>query len=125
MENLKKLLEKIKKFGCVGIKISFEDEGALINEHIIMSHLTSSIGLDLAIKIGGCEAKRDIVDCITLNCTSIVSPMVESRFSLCKFIKSCQEYKVEQKLGFNLETINSYNNLNELKEAPNINIFII
>jgi 4-hydroxy-2-oxoheptanedioate aldolase len=113
---LKTILHQLVELGCTGIKISFEDEGALLNEHIIMSHLTSTLGLDLAIKIGGCEAKRDIVDCINLNCTSIVAPMIESRFALNKYINSCKQYNVKQKLGFNLETIQAYNNLNELKE---------
>ena len=116
MESLKLILQEVVDLGCSGIKISFEDEGALLNEHIIMSHLTSSLGIDLAIKIGGCEAKRDIVDCINLNCTSIVAPMVESRFALNKFINSCKQYNVKQKLGFNLETIQAYKHLNELKE---------
>ena len=102
MEYLKSILKELLDLGCSGIKISFEDEGALINEHIIMSHLTSTLGIDLAIKIGGCEAKRDIVDCINLNCTSIVAPMVESRFSLNKYINSCKQYNVTQNLCFNL-----------------------
>jgi 4-hydroxy-2-oxoheptanedioate aldolase len=116
MENLISILRQVVDLGCTGIKISFEDEGALLNEHIIMSHLTCSLGIDLAIKIGGCEAKRDIVDCINLNCTSVVAPMVESRFALNKYINSCKQYNVKQKLGFNLETIQAYNNLNQLKE---------
>ena len=116
MENIKNILKQAVDLGCTGIKISFEDEGALLNEHIIMSNLTSSLGIDLAIKIGGCEAKRDIVDCINLNSTSIVAPMVESRFALNKFINSCSQYKVKQKLGFNLETIQAYKNLDQLKE---------
>ena len=119
MEYLKSILKELVVLGCSGIKISFEDEGALLHEHIIMSHLTSSINIDLAIKIGGCEAKRDIVDCMNLNCTSIVAPMVESQFSLKKYINSCKQYKVTQNLGFNLETIGAYNNLNELKEEFN------
>jgi len=116
MDNLKDILQKVIELGCSGIKISFEDEGALLNEHIIMSHLTSSLGIDLAIKIGGCEAKRDIVDCINLNCTSVVAPMIESRFALNKYINSCRQYNVKQILGFNLETIQAYKNLSELKE---------
>lgn len=119
MEYLKSILKQLFDLGCTGIKISFEDEGALINEHIIMSHLTSTLGIDLAIKIGGCEAKRDIVDCMNLNCTSIVAPMVESRFSLHKYINSCKQYNVKQNLGFNLETIQAYKNLNEIKEEFN------
>ncbi len=102
--------------GCSGIKISFEDEGALHNEIITMRNLTTSAGLELSIKIGGCEAKRDIVDCIDLNAESIVAPMIESRFALNKFFKSLEMYNYTNKKGFNLETISAYNNLDELSE---------
>ena len=64
MEELKQILTELKNMGCCGIKVSFEDEGALYNEIISMRSLTKDVGLDLSVKIGGCEAKRDITDCI-------------------------------------------------------------
>lgn len=114
MDSLKNILLKLKELGCSGIKISFEDEGALYNEVISMSNLTSSVGLELSIKIGGCEAKRDIIDCIDLNCDTIVAPMIESRFALEKFLKSLDSYNYNKKKGFNLETIGAYKNLEEI-----------
>ena len=116
MENLKNILLNLKSMGCSGIKISFEDEGALYNEIISMRNLTESVGLELSVKIGGCEAKRDIIDCIDLNCDTIVAPMVESQFALNKFLKSLDIYKYNKKKGFNLETINAYNNLENLSK---------
>ncbi len=79
-----------------------------------MRYLTASIGLNLSIKIGGCEAKRDIVDCIDLGCDSIVSPMIESQFALTKFLNSLNQYGYDREKGFNLETINAYKCLDEL-----------
>jgi hypothetical protein len=114
MDSLKNILLKLKELGCSGIKISFEDEGALYNEIISMRNLTSSVDLELSIKIGGCEAKRDIVDCIDLNGDTIVAPMIESKFSLEKFLKSLDAYKYSKKKGFNLETMGAYKNLDEL-----------
>lgn len=119
MESLQKILLKLKEVGCSGIKVSFEDEGALYNEIITMCNLTANVGLDLSLKIGGCEAKRDIIDCIDLNCGSIVAPMVESKFALNKFLNSLDAYNYTKKKGFNLETIQSYNNLEELSELFN------
>ena len=119
MEKLKQILQELKNNNAVGIKISFEDEGALLNEMVSMRYLTSSVGLEMSVKIGGCEAKRDIVDCITLCADSIVAPMVESNFSLKKFLLSVNQYNYNGKKGFNLETINSYNNLNDLSECFN------
>ena len=114
MDKLQVVLTQLKDLGCSGIKVSFEDEGALLNEIITMRYLTASTGLGLSVKIGGCEAKRDIVECIDISCDAIVAPMIESVFSLKKFITSLNQYNYNNKKGFNLETINAYNVLNEL-----------
>ena len=114
MDNLKEILIQLKNVGCCGIKISFEDEGALLNEIISMRYLTASVGLELSVKIGGCEAKRDIIDCIDINCENIVAPMIESPFALKKFITSLNKCNYSKKKGFNFETITAYNKLNEL-----------
>jgi len=116
MENLKKVLTKLKYLGCSGIKISYEDEGALLNEIITMRYLTAYVGVNLSIKIGGCEAKRDIVDCVNLNSDTIVAPMVESPFALKKFANSLKAYNYDGEKGFNLETIQAYKSLEEISE---------
>jgi hypothetical protein len=116
MDSLQKKLLLLKDLGCSGIKVSFEDEGALYNEIITMRNLTSTLGLELTVKIGGCEAKRDIIDCIDLNCDSIVAPMVESKFALNKFLVSLDSCNYSKKRGFNLETIQSFNNLEDLSQ---------
>jgi hypothetical protein len=114
MEKLQTILCSLRELGCSGIKVSFEDEGALYNEIISMRNLTTLVGVELSVKIGGCEAKRDIIDCIDLNCDSIVAPMVESEFSLKKFLKSLDTYHYNKKKGFNLETIQAFENLDKL-----------
>lgn len=114
MEKLQKILLQLKDLGCSGIKISYEDEGALLNEMMSMRYLTATVGLKLSIKIGGCEAKRDIVDCIDINSDSIVAPMIESVFALKKFFTSLKQYGYNKEKGFNLETINAYKCLDEL-----------
>jgi len=117
MEILVRTLKELKSLGCSGIKISFEDEGALHNEIISMRKLTAEVGLELSVKIGGCEAKRDIVDCMDLDCDTIVAPMIESEFALKKFLKSLDSYKCDKKKGFNLETIQAYENLDTLSNS--------
>ena len=124
MENLQKILSKLKDLGCSGIKISYEDEGALLNEVITMRYLTTFVGVKLSIKIGGCEAKRDIVDCINLNTDTIVAPMVESSFALKKFTNSLKVYNYNGEKGFNLETIQAYKSLEEISNEFNIVDFV-
>ena len=116
MDNLHKILLQLKDLGCSGVKISYEDEGALLNEIISMRYLTALSSLDLSIKIGGCEAKRDIVDCIDFGCDTIVAPMIESAFALNKFLNSLKQYGYTRGKGFNLETINAYKCLDELSK---------
>jgi len=117
MDKLQNILLILKEMGCSGIKVSFEDEGALYTEIITMRNLTANVGLDLTVKIGGCEAKRDIIDCIDLHCDTIVAPMIESGFALNKFLKSLESCNYSKKKGFNLETIQGYNNLKELSKS--------
>jgi hypothetical protein len=119
MEKLFDILRNLKDYGCTGIKISFEDEGALYNEIITMRNLTTSIGVELSVKIGGCEAKRDIIDCMDLNCDCIVAPMIETEFSLKKFLKALDTYHYDKKKGFNLETIQAFENLDKLSNNFN------
>lgn len=119
MEKIRSILNNLKELGCSGIKISFEDEGALYNEIITMRNLTTSVGVELSVKIGGCEAKRDIIDCMDLNCDCIVAPMIETEFSLKKFLKSLDTYHYDKKKGFNLETIQAFENLDKLSNNFN------
>ena len=121
MEMLKDKLKNLKDYGCSGVKISFEDEGALLNEIITMRYLTSSEKVDMSIKIGGCEAKRDMVDCTNIQCDSIVAPMIESAFSLKKFITAIKQYKYDGHIGFNLETITGYKNIDEFTPLSILN----
>jgi hypothetical protein len=116
MKNLVNILSELKKLGCCSIKISFEDEGALYNEVISMRKITAEVGLELSVKIGGCESKRDIIDCIDLDCDTVVVPMIESEFALKKFLKSLDTCKYTKKKGINLETIQGYENLDRLSK---------
>jgi hypothetical protein len=57
-------LKKLKKIGVVGIKQSFEDEGASFKDIETMRFITNAAKIHLNVKIGGCEAKNDIFFCI-------------------------------------------------------------
>ena len=82
-------LQKLqKKHKCVGIKTSFEDEGASFDDVITLRRITSSNNLKLAIKIGGAEAKSDIRMASDLCCDSIVGPMIETEYAFTKYMKS-------------------------------------
>ena len=59
------------------LKGSFEDEGLNTFEVQMLSSIAKEIGLPLAFKIGGCEAKSDILTALNYGADCIVAPMVE------------------------------------------------
>ena len=60
MKKISNILRELKKLGVTGVKQSTEDEGSSFKDIILMRKITQKIGINLNIKIGGCEAKNDI-----------------------------------------------------------------
>ena len=117
MEKIVEELKNLTSLGVVGIKQFFEDEGALPQDILTMRRITEQIGLNLSIKIGGCEAKTDIQFCKSINADKIVAPMVETSFALTKFIESIINIP---KLNFyiNIESKTAYENLDNILSSP-------
>jgi hypothetical protein len=84
------LKDLVENNGVIGIKTSFEDEGASLNEVIRLKELCNQAGTKLLLKIAGAEAKRDLVDSQIIGVKGIVAPMIESAFALDKFVKSAK-----------------------------------
>ncbi len=125
--NCIELIKDLKNnHGMIGVKTSFEDEGALFNETIKLKNICSVTNTEMIIKVGGPEAIRDIKDSITLGTNGIVGPMVETKFALTKFINAC-ETNIESDiienihLYVNLETITALSNINDFVVSENIN----
>ena len=119
MQKLINSLKKLKRFNAVAIKQSLEDEGASYEDLIIMKKITKKAGLDLNVKIGGCEAKNDIYFCEWLKVNGIVAPMVESSYALRKFLQTISK-KTDQKLYVNLESIQALKNIHKMLNQKNI-----
>jgi 4-hydroxy-2-oxoheptanedioate aldolase len=109
MSSLSANLLFLKKYGAIGVKTSFEDEGAHpINVDKLRS-ITNKVGLDLTVKIGGVEAKTDFNLAIDIGVDGVVAPMVESEFALSKFTSFSKEYTVSK--GINIESLQGVQNL--------------
>ena len=88
-KKLVKILEDLKEnYGVFGIKAEFEAEGTRIEEGIRLKEIISAAGLGLTLKIGGCEAIRDMYDARIIGVDKIVAPMIETPFALKKFTES-------------------------------------
>lgn len=107
-----------------GIKAEFEAEGTRIEEAMRLKDVTAAAGLGLNIKIGGCEAIKDMLDSVSLGAERIIAPMVETPYALQKFIRAAQmvygEHLDQVELLVNIETYVAYQNFDQMLKIPEI-----
>jgi hypothetical protein len=109
----------------VGIKAEFEAEGTRMEEALRLKEVITKAGLDLTIKIGGCEALKDMYDARSIGVARIVAPMIESPYALKKFLAASKlVFPVDEReqvdFLINLETIDGYNNFDRMLELPEL-----
>ena len=122
------LTDLIENEGLVGIKTSFEDEGATFNETIRLKEICNQSKTKITLKIGGPEAIRDLKDSIIIGVKGLVAPMVESDFGLKKFIQAAklhipQDILSATQLNVNIETVTAVANAEKMlstKEAEEL-----
>ena len=114
---MKKLIEQLsylnKTYSVIGVKQSFEDEGVVFDDVVTMRRITELCGLPLFVKIGGCEAKTDINNCIRLGIDAVIAPMIETPFAFSKYLNSVNSDS-SIKMQFVCESITAYDNLEEI-----------
>lgn len=70
----------------IGVKAEFEAEGTRLEEAMRLKEVISAAQLGLTLKIGGCEAIRDMYEARILGVSRIVAPMVETPYALKNFL---------------------------------------
>ena len=118
-ELLEKLEDLKENYGAFGVKTSFEDEGSLFEEMATLGSLAHQCGMKFSVKIGGCEAKTDIINSIVLNADSVVAPMIESDFALEKWATAIDsvigdDLKNNYDFYINIESKTAYKNIDNI-----------
>lgn len=114
-----------KRFCVVGVKAEFEAEGTRIEEAMMLKNVVAEAGLQLNIKIGGCEAIKDMFDANSLGAQRIIAPMVETPYALRKYLGAARiaffnDSYEDCELLINLETITAFRNFDAMLQIPEI-----
>lgn len=118
MDKLNKILADLTQSANIsGLKAEFETEGASFEDIEKLKKLTIDFNLNLEVKIGGCGAVRDLIQCREICADIIVAPMIETEYSLQKFVTCVNEVYENinmPDLYINIETITGVNNLDNI-----------
>lgn len=113
------LLLKLKDCGAVAVKAEFEAEGTRTDELLRLHDLSRRSGMKVGLKVGGCEAVKDLIEVKQFGVDFVIAPMVETSYALEKFIQAKNRVYQPEERGdvdflVNLETQTSFNNLDSL-----------
>lgn len=119
------LVELKENYNVSGVKAEFEAEGTRMEEAMRLKEVSLKAGLGLNLKIGGCEAIKDMFDAISLGVDRVIAPMVETAYALKKYINAVNiafenGEKSDVEFLINLETITASKNFDEMLSLPEI-----
>lgn len=119
------LTELREQYHVVGVKAEFEAEGTRLEEAMRLKEVSLKAGLGLTLKIGGCEAIKDMYEAASLGTEHLVAPMVETPYALKKYLQAVKlafpdDQREDMDFLINLETITAIENFDKMLEIPEI-----
>lgn len=119
------LSEMREHYHVTGIKAEFEAEGTRMEEALRLKEVSMTAGLPLTIKIGGCEAIKDMFEAASIGVNNIVGPMVETPYALRKYLRAVkiafsEEQREDVDFLINIETLTACQNFDAMLELPEI-----
>lgn len=126
MNNTERKMLDILKYlkevhNVIAIKAEFEAEGSRTDELVMLNEIIFRADMKLYIKIGGCEAVRDLDQCRLLGASGIMAPMIESPFAMKKFVGAAKKVYGQEweniEWIINAETVLCHKNLDEILDT--------
>jgi 4-hydroxy-2-oxoheptanedioate aldolase len=120
------ILKNMKKdYAVAGVKAEFEAEGTRTEELMRLKEVCLAAGVPLTLKIGGCEAIRDMYDARSIGVDYLVAPMIESPFALQKYLRAVdyvfpEDEQNEIEFLVNIETAKAARAFPDMLRIPEI-----
>lgn len=117
LDTLKELKET---YNILAVKAEFEAEGSRTDELVMLNEIVFRADMKMFIKIGGCEAVRDLDQCRLLGASGIMAPMIETPFAMHKFVGAAKKVYGDEVNNIewiiNAETKTCHQNFDEILE---------